>query len=122
MWKVGFVKKVERPFCYINVLIKVDICTKIGLDEYIKNLDKGYDTKLDEPNINSIIKQLLSIARILIKNSKIMLFDESIDILDIKTRKKIISLLKELSRDHTIIISTHDNNIVDMADNIINLD
>jgi ABC-type multidrug transport system fused ATPase/permease subunit len=86
--KVGFVKKVERPFCYINVLIKVDICTKIGLDEYIKNLDKGYDTKLDEPNINSIIKQLLSIARILIKNSKIMLFDESIDILDIKTRKK----------------------------------
>lgn len=122
MWKVGFVKKVERPFCYINVLIKVDICTKIGLDEYIKNLDKGYDTKLDEPNINSIIKQLLSIARILIKNSKIMLFDESIDILDIKTRKKIISLLKELSRDHTIIISTHDNDIVDMADNIINLD
>jgi len=120
--KVGFVKKVERPFCYINVLIKVDICTKIGLDEYIKNLDKGYDTKLDEPNINSIIKQLLSIARILIKNSKIMLFDESIDILDIKTRKKIISLLKELSRDHTIIISTHDNDIVDMADNIINLD
>ncbi len=122
MRKVGFVKKVERPFCYINVLIKVDICTKIGLDEYIKNLDKGYDTKLDEPNINSIIKQLLSIARILIKNSKIMLFDESIDILDIKTRKKIISLLKELSRDHTIIISTHDNDIVDMADNIINLD
>lgn len=122
MWKVGFVKKVERPFCYINVLIKVDICTKIGLDEYIKNLDKGYDTKLDEPNINSIIKQLLSIARILIKNSKITLFDESIDILDIKTRKKIISLLKELSRDHTIIISTHDNDIVDMADNIINLD
>ncbi|HHU54481.1 MAG TPA: ABC transporter ATP-binding protein [Mollicutes bacterium] len=122
MRKVGFVKKVERPFCYINVLIKVDICTKIGLDEYIKNLDKEYDTKLDEPNINSIIKQLLSIARILIKNSKIMLFDESIDILDIKTRKKIISLLKELSRDHTIIISTHDNDIVDMADNIINLD
>ena len=122
MRKVGFVKKVERPFCYINVLIKVDICTKIGLDEYIKNLDKGYDTKLDEPNINSIIKQLLSIARILIKNSKIMLFDESIDILDIKTRKKIISLLKGLSRDHTIIISTHDNDIVDMADNIINLD
>ena len=122
MRKVGFVKKVERPFCYINVLIKVDICTKIGLDEYIKNLDKWIYTKLDEPNINSIIKQLLSIARILIKNSKIMLFDESIDILDIKTRKKIISLLKELSRDHTIIISTHDNDIVDMADNIINLD
>ena len=51
-----------------------------------------------------------------------MLFDESIDILEVKSRKKILKILKELSKDHTIIISTHDEDVIDIADNIINLD
>lgn len=124
----------EDPF-FFNMSIKenlllvnndfdkiVDICNKIGLDYYLSFLDKGYDTKLDNPNINSNVKQLLSIARILIKDSKIMLFDESIDILEVKSRKRILKILKELSKDHTIIISTHDEDVIDIADNIINLD
>ena len=55
----------EDPF-FFNMSIKenlllvnndfdkiVDICNKIGLDYYLSFLDKGYDTKLDNPNINS---------------------------------------------------------------------
>ena len=57
----------EDPF-FFNMSIKenlllvnndfdkiVDICNKIGLDYYLSFLDKGYDTKLDNPNINLML-------------------------------------------------------------------
>lgn len=100
----------------------LEVSKKIGLEECLESFEQGYDTKLNNSNMNSIIKQMISITRIFIKDSKIMMFDEGIDLLDDKNRKKVLNLLKEESKNHTIIISTHDSDIENIGDNIINLD
>lgn len=52
-------------------------------------------------------KQRIAIARTLLKNTKILLCDEITNSLDAKHEQNIISILKELKKDHTIIIVTH---------------
>lgn len=101
----------------------VTICKKIGLDSYLKNIGTDSDAEINNnPYFNSIAKQLLSIARMLIRNSKLMFFDEGIDLLDLDTKKKVIKVIQELSKNHTIVIATHDEKIKAIADKIVNLD
>lgn len=100
----------------------MEMSKKVGLDDFVLELEKGYNTKLNDSNINSIIKQMISITRMFIKNSKIMMFDEGLDLLDSESRKKVVNLIKEESKNHTIIISTHDESIEKIGNNIINLD
>lgn len=100
----------------------MNIAQKIGLDEYVNDFEMGYDTILNNNySINSVIKQLVSLVRMFIKGSKIMLFDDSLDVLDTDNRKKVIKLLTELAENHTIIISTHNDDIKNIADKVINI-
>ena len=97
-----------------------EICNKLGIEESILKLSNGYDTIIDSNTpINDEMKLLLSIARILIKNSKIMLFDETISNLSLKYKNKLINILKELKNNHTIIISSNDKKFIDIADILI---
>lgn len=52
-------------------------------------------------------------------NPKIILFDEVTSALDPKTTNKIFSLIKELKENHTIIIITHNKEVMRQSDNII---
>ena len=97
-----------------------EICNKLGIEESILKLSNGYDTIIDSNTpINDEMKLLLSIARILIKNSRIMLFDETISNLSLKYKNKLINILKELKNNHTIIISSNDKKFIDIADILI---
>ena len=58
----------------------------------------------------------------LIKNSKLMFFDEGIDLLDQNTKTKVIKVIQELSKNHTILIATYDEKIKSIADKIVKLD
>lgn len=99
------------------------ICKKIGLDEYLDNIGASYNVQINNnPNFNSVARQLLSIARMLVKDSKIMFFDEGIDLLDNKSKQKLIKVIKDLAKDHTIVISTHDEKIKTLADKTITLE
>ncbi len=68
-------------------------------------------------------KQRIAIARALANDPSIILADEPTGNLDSKTGKRIVELLKEISRNRskTLIIVTHDKSIARMADNIITI-
>ncbi len=102
----------------------VEICKILNIHDYICSLSNGYDTNINskEDNITNNVKQLLSIARVLIKNSKIMLFDETISILEKNSQNIVLNLLKKLKEDHTIVIITREKNVIKYADNIIVMD
>lgn len=101
-----------------------DVCKKLEIYDYIMNLPEGFDTKIMSTNrkIASDVKNLLAIARVLIRDSKIMLFDDIISILDEKTQEKVLDLLQKMKKDHTIIIITREENIIRQSDEVIVLD
>jgi len=64
-------------------------------------------------------KQRVSIARMLLKRPKIMIFDEATSALDTRTEKDIQQALRDVSRGHTTLIIAHRLSTVIDADEII---
>lgn len=100
---------------------QIEICKKVGIHELIQSMPKGYDTILNEnaANLSGGQKRLLSLAKTLLTDSKVLLFDEVTSSLDIKTTNKIINILKELKDSHTVIIITHKKEVMKISDEII---
>ena len=98
------------------------VCKTIGLDEEIQKLEEGYDTVVtDTTPISMSTKKLLVIARLLLKKSKILLFDDIINYLDECHEKRLIGLLKEMKKNHTIIIISNSKDIMEAADEIFDV-
>lgn len=100
-----------------------EACKKAGIDDFIMSLPNQYDTILNEGalNLSGGQKQRIAIARALLKNSKILLFDEITSALDEKTSQEIVMTLKQLKSEHTIILISHKSAEYNKCDNIINL-
>lgn len=104
-----------------NIEKVIEVCKLLQIHDDIMRLSKGYDTPIlsKEENIPNNIKQLLAIARVLLKNAKIMLFDESLSVLEKNSSDIVFNLLNKLKENHTIIIISREKDIVEEADHII---
>lgn len=69
-------------------------------------------------------KQRVAIARALVSHPKMVLADEPTAALDSKTGRDVVELMQQLAREQgcTILIVTHDNRILDVADRIVELE
>lgn len=100
---------------------QIEACKRVGIHDYIMSLKDGYNTKLvaDAENISNGQKQLIALARTLLSKSEVLLFDEVTSSLDINTSKHVMNILKDLKRDHTILMITHKPALMKMADDVI---
>ena len=89
--------------------------------DFIINTDNGFDTELGQMgvNVSGGQKQRISIARTLLKKSKILIFDDSTSALDTGTEAKIQSVLKNKYKDVTKIIIAQKITSVMNSDKII---
>jgi len=80
-----------------------------GAYEFIKNLDKGFDTMIGERGVrlSGGERQKLSIARAILKDSDIIIFDEVATHLDRKSEKRIQKLINENFKNKTCILISH---------------
>lgn len=94
---------------------------KAYIHQFIITLPKGYDTIIRErgARLSGGQKQRLSIARAILKGSKILLFDEPTSALDGEADEYIQNVLHELLSDHTIIVIAHSLSMVINADQIV---
>jgi ATP-binding cassette subfamily B protein len=92
--------------------------------EFINEKEAGLDTKIEQAgsNLSGGQKQRLSIARALVKQAEIYLFDDSFSALDYKTDAKLRKAFKEMAKDATVILVAQRVNTVIDADQIIVLD
>jgi putative ABC transport system ATP-binding protein len=69
-------------------------------------------------------KQRVAIARALVSHPKILLADEPTAALDSKSGRDVVNLMQKLAKEQscTILLVTHDNRILDIADRIINME
>ena len=90
----------------------------------IVNFNQQYETVLGERGItlSGGQKQRVSIARAIIKNPKILLFDDCLSAVDTETEEQILNNLLEISKDKTTIIVSHRVSSAKNADKIIIID
>ncbi len=96
-------------------------CEDLGIHDDIMALKDKYDTYINSPGakISNNLRISIAIARVLLKDSKIMLFDESISMLDKDQQQRIIKILKELSKNHTIILISREPKVISIANKVI---
>lgn len=75
-------------------------------------------------NLSGGQKQRVAIARALVSHPKMVLADEPTAALDSKSGRDVVELMQKLAREQgcTILIVTHDNRILDVADRIVELE
>jgi ATP-binding cassette subfamily B protein len=96
------------------------ICRKINLDRVIRTLPNGYNTIIsEETNLSAGQKQLITIARTIIQNHKIIILDEATSNIDTQLELTIQKALDELFRGRTSIIIAHRLSTIINADKII---
>ena len=133
----NLISSIDKHDRFLNVSIKdnlniikenfeeiIHICQKLGIHDEIIKLKYGYDTILNSPNdsLKENTKVLLNIARILLKNTRIMIFDEVLCSLNNESRTKVLKILEEIKENHTIIIIDRNLEVLQNADNIIFID
>lgn len=97
-----------------------DVLTRACFDEDVKAMPKGIDTKVGETGVklSGGQRQRLAIARALLKNSKIIIFDESTSSLDNFAQSHIQKSIENLKGQHTIIIIAHRLSTIKNVDKI----
>ena len=102
----------------------VFICKKLGIHDEILKLKNGYDTVLNsnEDTLKQNTKVLLNIARILLKKTSIMIFDDVLSVLNNESKKVVLDILNNIKEKHTIIIISKEDSIMNVSDNVVLLD
>lgn len=92
--------------------------------DFITRMPEGYDTVLDESggNISQGQKQLLTIARAILADPKILILDEATSSVDTRTEMDIQSAMINLMQGRTTLIIAHRLSTIRDADKIIVLD
>lgn len=91
------------------------------IHRYIMSLPQGYDTVLDENgmNISQGQKQLLTIARAMLLDAKMLILDEATSNVDTRTEIQIQAAMRELMRGKTCFVIAHRLSTIQNADNIL---
>ncbi len=94
------------------------------VDENIREFAEGYDTVLGERGVtvSGGQKQRISIARALMKDAPILILDDSVSAVDVKTEKAILENLRTIRQGKTTILIAHRITTVEKMDKILFLE
>lgn len=94
------------------------------IHDFIVSLPDGYDTVVGERGLklSGGEKQRVAIARAVLKQPKILIFDEATSSLDSKSEQAILQALKEVAQNHTTLVIAHRLSTIIDADQILVLD
>ena len=95
-----------------------------NIHEFIESLPDGYDTAVGERGLklSGGEKQRLAIARVILKGSPTLIFDEATSSLDSKSEKVILEALSSVAQTHTTIVIAHRLSTITDSDEILVMD
>lgn len=102
----------------------ISILRDMKIDNIFKNLKNGLDTNvgIEGNNISGGQRQVIHILRSIFKNNKIIILDEPTSAIDKDNKDNIINAIYKLTFNKTLILITHDNEILRIVDRIIIID
>ncbi len=96
----------------------------VGADEFIRKLPKGYETEVGENGVNLSVgqRQIVSFARALLADPRILILDEATSSIDTTTERQIQAGLERLLKGRTSFVIAHRLNTIVNSDKIVVLD
>ena len=96
-------------------------CKLANIDEFIEKLPNKYDEIIEENTTNLSVgqKQRIAIARAILKDTPIILFDEVTSALDRNSKIEIEKTINNLAKEKTIVVISHILDSIEGYDNII---
>jgi putative ABC transport system ATP-binding protein len=129
---VGFIFQAHNLMMFLNARRNVRLSLELHDRFYDQNMDQLATAMLEKvglgdrveympANLSGGQRQRVAIARALVSQPKILLGDEPTAALDKESGRTVVELMQQLAREQntTIIMVTHDNKILDVADRII---
>lgn len=102
----------------------IEAAKKAHIHDFVMTLEHGYDTEVGERGVklSGGQKQRVAIARVFLKDPRLLILDEATSALDNATEMQIQSSLEELSRGRTVIVVAHRLSTVKNAKRIVVID
>ena len=99
----------------------IEAAKRARIHELIESLPEGYETRVGERGVtlSGGERQRIAIARVILRNPKIVILDDSTSNIDAETEEEIRLALEELFKGRTVIIITHRVSMARWADRII---
>ena len=99
------------------------VIERLDLRDYFAKFPQGYETILGEDgqDLSGGQKQLIAIVRAALKPAELIICDEFSQGLDLLSEEKILSSLKRLAQDKTLLLAAHRKNCVEFADYAIKI-
>ncbi len=131
--QIGFIFQAHNLFESLTAFQNVKMATELdGMDfasnkpkieQLLTRLGLGHRINYKPKSLSGGQKQRVAIARGVAHSPKLILADEPTAALDADSGREVVTMFQELSREHgcTILIVTHDNRILDVADRIISM-
>lgn len=131
--KTGFIFQAHNLFesltAYQNVRMSTELLgmpaaeSKEQIDQTLTRLGLGERIHYKPKSLSGGQKQRVAIARGIIHQPQLILADEPTAALDSESGREVVTIFQEMARDHgcTILIVTHDNRILDVADRIVTM-
>ena len=95
-----------------------------GVDDFVSSHPQGYDLELKErgEGLSGGQRQSINLARALLHEPSLLILDEPTSSMDTGTEKGVIARLKKWSGDRTVIMVTHRNTLLELADRVLVID
>lgn len=131
--EMGFIFQAHNLFESLTAFQNVNMAAELQgmkrslaqerIDYLLNRLGLGHRIHYKPKSLSGGQKQRVAIARGLVHQPKLVLADEPTAALDEQSGREVVTLFQELARDEgcTIIMVTHDNRILDVADRIVNM-
>jgi len=99
-------------------------CVNAKIDDAIKVMPQGYDTRLQYQgkNLSGGQRQRIAIARALLRNPDMLILDESTSALDKETQRKVVDNILHEFENRIVVFITHDPQIMDRVDEVIDME
>ena len=106
----------DRSFGRINAAAKF-----VGADEFIHRLPEGFDTRLGEGGSGLSLgqRQLVAIARALVRNPRILILDEATSALDAAAEAYLLANLRRAASGRTLVMVTHRPSVLAVCDRAV---
>jgi ABC-type bacteriocin/lantibiotic exporter with double-glycine peptidase domain len=96
----------------------------VGADEFIKRLPDGYETVLGERGSGLSLgqRQLVSIARAIVRNPRVLVLDEATSALDPAAEAYLLANIKRAASGRTVVVVTHRPAVLEACDRVVLLE